>query len=285
MNPHSSDEDNDAPEAVSLSQSKKLIQQQNSSIQQFENAQKQKTRAKNRERDRKLKDQAQGRKKGKGKEAVVDKEDEESSGDDEGDNDAIARMQRAMKEAGEESDEDMDDDAEMHSDEDEEEGEEEEEEEFHGFDAPRNSNHLPDHLFTEAATFVSSVEQKTKPQSPKEAEKTRKRKRSSTNKAKDRVLGSRIIRALPYESNKPPSGTASMVPTAKVRKFLDRNLFLRKTDKRVGGWERRAANIGSMKINNGPAAHFLSLSNCQVSTDSSSAHFSSKLPATAFISS
>ncbi|KAK0238641.1 hypothetical protein EDD85DRAFT_515902 [Armillaria nabsnona] len=239
MNPHSSDEDDDAPEAVSLSQSKKLIQQQNSSIRQFENAQKEKKRAKNRERDRKLKEQALGRKKGKGK-------DEESSGD-EGDDDAIARMRRAMKEAGEESDEDMD--AEMH---DEEEESDEEEEEFHGFDAPRKSNHLPDHLFASAAASVPSVEKKTKSKSSKEAEKTRKRKRFTT---KDRVLGSRVIRALP-DPNKPPSGTPSMVPTAKVRKFLDRSLSLRKTDKRVGGWERRSVNIGSMKIDHGPAAHF-----------------------------
>ncbi|KAK0434592.1 hypothetical protein EV421DRAFT_1909247 [Armillaria borealis] len=244
MNPHSSDEDDDAPEAVSLSQSKKLIQQQNSSIRQFENAQKEKKRAKNRERDRKLKEQAQGRKQGKGK------EDEESSSG-EGDDDAIARMRRAMKEAGEESDEDVD--VEMHDEEDEEEESDEEEEEFHGFDAPRKSNHLPDHLFASAATSVPSVEKKTKSKSSKEAEKTRKRKRST---AKDRVLGSRIIRALP-DPNKPLSGTPSMVPTAKVRKFLDRSLSLRKTDKRVGGWERRSANIGSMKIDHGPAAHFV----------------------------
>ncbi|PBK99164.1 hypothetical protein ARMGADRAFT_1051346 [Armillaria gallica] len=238
MNPHSSDEDDDAPEAVSLSQSKKLIQQQNSSIRQFENAQKEKKRAKNRERDRKLKEQALGRKKGKGK-------DEESSGDA-GDDDAIARMRRAMKEAGEESDEDVD--VEMHD----EEESDEEEEEFHGFDAPRKSNHLPDHLFASAAVSIPSVEKKTKSKSSKEAEKTRKRKRST---AKDRVLGSRVIRALP-DPNKPPSGTPSMVPTAKVRKFLDRSLSLRKTDKRVGGWERRSVNIGSMKIDHGPAAHF-----------------------------
>ncbi|PBK65792.1 hypothetical protein ARMSODRAFT_960678 [Armillaria solidipes] len=243
MNPHSSDEDDDAPEAVSLSQSKKLIQQQNSSIRQFQNAQKEKKRAKNRERDRKLKEQAQGRKKGRGK-------DEESSGD-EGDDDAIARMRRAMKEAGEESDEDMD--AEMYDEEDEEEESDEEEEEFHGFDAPRKSNYLPDHLFASAAASVPSVEKKTKSKSSKEAEKTRKRKRST---AKDRVLGSCIIRALP-DPNKPPSGTPSMVPTTKIRKFLDRNLSLRKTDKRVGGWERRSANIGSMKIDHGPAAHFV----------------------------
>ncbi|KAK0203000.1 hypothetical protein DFS33DRAFT_1344211 [Desarmillaria ectypa] len=254
MNPHSSDEDDDAPEAVTLSQSRKLIQQQNSSIRQFENAQKEKKRAKNRERDRKLKEQAQGRKKGKGKEAVDEGEDRESSGD-EGDNDAIARMRRAMKEAGEESDEDMDDDAEMHDE--EEESDEEEEEEFHGFDAPRKSNHLPDHLFTSAAASVpSSIEKKAKSKSPKEAEKTRKRKRSTSNKAKDRVLGSRIIRALP-DPNKPPSGTSSMIPTAKIRKFLDRSLSLRKADRRVGGWERKSANIGSMKINHGPAAHFV----------------------------
>ncbi|KAK0457762.1 uncharacterized protein EV420DRAFT_1643619 [Desarmillaria tabescens] len=262
MNPHSSDEDDDAPEAVSLSQSKKLIQQQNSSIRKFENAQKEKKRAKNRERDRKLKEQAQGRKKGKGKEAVEEDEDEdedEGNSGDEGDNDAIARMRRAMKDAEEESDEDMDDDVEMHVEEDEDEEadeSDEEEEEFHGFDAPRKSNHLPDHLFASAAASVPSTEKKTKTKSLKEAEKTRKRKKSTSNKAKDRVLGSRIIRALP-DPNKPPSGTPSMVPTAKIRKFLDRSLSLRKTDKRVGGWERRAANIGSMKINHGPAAHFV----------------------------
>ncbi|KAK0189109.1 hypothetical protein F5146DRAFT_1057988 [Armillaria mellea] len=242
MNPHSSDEDDDAPEAVSLSQSKKLIQQQNSSIRQFENAQKEKKRAKNRERDRKLKERAQGRKKGKGD------EDE-----DEDDNDAVARMRRAMKEAGDESDEDMD---EMYDEEDEgneEEENDEEEEEFHGFDAPRKSNHLHDHLFASAAASVPSVEKKTKPKYSKEAKKTGKRKRTT---AKDCVLGSRVIRALP-DPNKPPSGTPSMVPTAKVRKFLDRSLSLRNTDKRVGSWERRSANIGSMRIDHGPAAHFV----------------------------
>ncbi|KAK0218157.1 hypothetical protein IW262DRAFT_1119626 [Armillaria fumosa] len=250
MDPHSSDEDDDAPEAVSLSQSRKLIQQQNSSIRQFENAQKEKKRAKNRERDRKLKEQAHGRKRGKEKEK---EKDEESSGD-EGDDDAISRMRRAMKEAGEESDEDMD--AEMHDEDDEgdeEEESDEEEEEFHGFDAPRKSNHLPDHLFASAAASVPSIEKKTKSKSSKEAEKTKKRKRTT---AKDRLLGSRVIRALP-DPNKPPSGIPSMVPTAKVRKFLDRSLSFRRTDKRVGGWERRSANIGSMKMDHGPAAHFV----------------------------
>ncbi|KAK0497260.1 hypothetical protein EDD18DRAFT_147823 [Armillaria luteobubalina] len=256
MNPHSSDEDDDAPEAVSLSQSKKLIQQKNSSIRQFENVQKEKKRAKNRERDRKLKEQAQGRKKGngKGKEKEKDEDEDEESSGDEGDDDAISRMRRAMKEAGEESDEDMD--AEMHDEDDEgdeEEERDEEEEEFHGFDAPRKSNHLPDHLFASAAASVPSIEKKTKLKSSKEAEKTRKRKRST---AKDRLLGSRFIRALP-DPNKPPSGTPSMVPTAKVRKFLDRSLSFKKADKRVGGWERRSANIGSMKMDHGPAAHFV----------------------------
>ncbi|KAE9394331.1 hypothetical protein BT96DRAFT_827845 [Gymnopus androsaceus JB14] len=47
-----------------------------------------------------------------------------------------------------------------------------------------------------------------------------------------------------------------MLPSAKVQKFLDRNLSVKGDKSRTRGWERRAANIGSMR-RQGPAAHFV----------------------------
>jgi len=230
----SEDEGSDAPEAVSLSQSKKHIQKLETTRKNAEIAQRQNKREKNRERDRKLKERAEKNKdeaavkssaKGKGK--VV----ESQSGDDE----LQARMERAMQEAQEESSEDEDEnqaesssqseelegisvndedeedeDSNIEDDHAEEEDDDESESEDEGEseddsvheEPPKsqktrfNPDHLPDELF--AAAFASKPKRKTLAEnSEKEAHTTLSRpakKRKSSKVQKDVVIGYAISR-------------------------------------------------------------------------------------------
>ena len=223
----SEDEGSDAPEAVSLSQSKKHIQKLETTRKNAEIAQRQSKREKNRERDRKLKERAEKNKdeaavrssaKGKGK--VV----ESQSRDDE----LQARMERAMQEAQEESSEDEDDDkAESSSqfeefegtsvngeedededssidgdhteeeDDDEPQAEDDSEDDAAHEEPPKsqktrfNPDHLPDELF--AAAFASKPKRKTlaeKTEKDNDATISRpKKKRKSSNIEKDVVIG------------------------------------------------------------------------------------------------
>ena len=229
----SEDEGSDAPEAVSLSQSKKHIQKLETSRKNAEIAQRQSKREKNRERDRKLKERAEKNKdeaavkssaKGKGK--VV----ESQTGDDE----LQARMERAMQEAQEESSEDEDEDEaesssqfeesegtsvngedeededssiedhhaeEEDDDESESESEDESEDDSVHEEPPKsqktrfNPDHLPDELFT--AAFASKPKRKTLAEnSEKDNDTTISRpakKRKSSKIRKDVVIGYAIL--------------------------------------------------------------------------------------------
>ncbi|KAF9039522.1 hypothetical protein BDZ89DRAFT_1156952 [Hymenopellis radicata] len=252
----SEESEDDAPEAVSLSQSKKTVREQTSALQQAQTAEKEKKRTKNRERDRKLKEQAASK---KGKQVAIEEEQDESDDDEDA---VMARMRKAMREAEAESDEDMDDGGSVIDDDDDamlDDESDDDEEEFHGFDAPerktQNPNHLPDHLFTSAFASQSKpalAKGKSKAQQHKEKQKAKKRFRT---KPKDVIVGSRVVRSL--KDNTTPTGTSAMVPTAKVRKFLDRSLALRPNgNARKRGWERRPASVGSLRTS-GPAARFV----------------------------
>ena len=223
----SEDEGSDAPEAVSLSQSKKHIQQLETTRKNAEIAQRQSKREKNRERDRKLKERAEKNKdeaavkiSAKGKAKVI----ESQSGDDE----LQARMERAMQEAQEESSEDDDDDkAESSSqfdefdgisvngeedvdedssidgdhteeeDDDESQAEDDSEDDGVQEEPPKsqktrfNPDHLPDELF--AVAFASKPKRKTLAENiEKDNDATisrPKKKRKSSNIQKDVVIG------------------------------------------------------------------------------------------------
>ncbi|KAF5376913.1 hypothetical protein D9615_007313 [Tricholomella constricta] len=256
----SSDEE-DAPESVSLAQSMKNVKKQDDVLKQIHTAEKEKKKLRNKERDRRLKEQAESSKKRRKK--------------DEGDADLEARMERAMQEAEAESSEDseFEDEEEFmgidvgsrESSEEENFGEEEDDDEDDEMDTDEenseppaklkaNPNHLPDHLF---ASAFSSSSKSTKVASKRKATEdtpARKRKRVRSNAPpKDLLIGSRAMRTL--ASGLSPAGAATL-PSAKVRKFLNRSLALKGGHVKKGRWERRPVNLGVMR-RDGPAASFV----------------------------
>ncbi|KAK7047154.1 hypothetical protein VNI00_006820 [Paramarasmius palmivorus] len=277
----SSDED-DAPETVTLSQSKKNVKKHDDALRQLEAAEREKKRTKNRERDRRLKEQAVKSRKKKG-----DESEEDGIEDDNAEARMLRAMQQAEDEGSEDSDEEMgegdltgeeeegsDDDANMNavdeedSEEDSEnelqdedmedmsddEGESSEGSETEGIEgqvAKTKAKHLPDYIFTSASAAPTKKPARTKEVIPP---KPPKRKRSGKG-PKEVVIGSRSIQAL--SSKDPfPVISSTMVPSAKVRKFLDRGLSLKGAKSKSRGWERRPVNIGSMR-RQGPAANFV----------------------------
>ena len=164
MAPHHSSSDSessdgeDAPEIISLAQSKKDIQKLDAELKKAEMAARKSKKSQNREMDRKLKERADMNRGGKQK-------GDEVAG-------LEARMYRAMQEAQEEMDEEGESasmgDSEEDGDKEEgdvsslegEQGSEEEEEEENLLPNPLkkktyNANHLPDELFT--AAFASKA--------------------------------------------------------------------------------------------------------------------------------
>ncbi|KAJ4467714.1 hypothetical protein C8J55DRAFT_525666 [Lentinula edodes] len=323
-----SSEDDEAPETLTLTESKGAFRKRNAEIREVEEARKKMRKDKRRERERILKERKQQREREelkavKSRRVSDDAEEEEDDGgegdeEEDGENDVEKRMLRAMQQAeeeeesgnevdnveeGESVDEDVDEDdidaetredvdedeedKEMEVDEDDDDGHEDEDEE--GSDAemfsvdsspPRSkskstlnakssmpklkTNHLPDHLFASAFSIGSQNNQSknnnlslsglstTKKLQEK---KTRRRKRSG-GIARDHIVGSRLFRTLP-KPDTAPRASAAMVPSSKVNKFLDRSLSLKGDKKaKLRGWERRAANIGSLR-RQGPAAHFV----------------------------
>ncbi|KAG6809953.1 hypothetical protein H0H93_015373, partial [Arthromyces matolae] len=229
----SSSED-EAPEAVSLAQSKRNVQKSEDALQRARAAEKEKKKEKNRAKDRRLKEQAEGSKRRR----------EEVGGDAE----LQARMERAMQDAANEMDDDHEDGGDS-------EFEEDDHEEFKGIDVdslseeysgqgsdsnsdsedeaegqsetPENPNHLPDHLFASAfASTTAKAASKRKAQEDSSIRKKKSRKRVRSNKTpKDVVIGSRTIRTLASG----PVAVASTLPSAKVKKFIDRSLSLKGT--------------------------------------------------------
>ncbi|KAJ3811904.1 hypothetical protein EV368DRAFT_84465 [Lentinula lateritia] len=323
---HSSDDDDDdeAPETLTLTESKGAFRKRNAEIREVEEARKKMRKDKRRERERILKERKQQRereelkavKRRRVSDDAEEEEDDGGEGDEEedGENDVEKRMLRAMQQAEEEEDsenevgnveegesvdedyidaetrEDVDEDEEdkeMVVDEDDEDGNEYEDEEGSDLEMlsvdsspPRSNsestsnaksstpklktNHLPEHLFASAFSSGSQKNQ-SKNNNPSisglytttklQETKTRRRKRSG-GIARDHIVGSRLFRTLP-KPDTAPRASAAMVPSSKVNKFLDRSLSLKGDKKaRMRGWERRAANIGSLR-RQGPAAHFV----------------------------
>ncbi|KAJ3860967.1 hypothetical protein EV359DRAFT_84800 [Lentinula novae-zelandiae] len=313
-----SSDDDEAPETLTLTESKGAFRKRNAEIREVEEARKKMRKDKRRERERILKERKQQREREELKavtsrrvsDDAEEEEDDGGEGDEEEDgaNDVEKRMLRAMQQAeeeeeeeesenevdnveeGESVDEDVDEDEEdkeMEVDENDDDGHEDEDEE--GSDAemfsvdsspPRSkskstlnakssmpklkTNHLPDHLF---ASAFSSGSQKNQSKNNNlslsglsttkklQEKKTRRRKRSG-GIARDHIVGSRLFRTLP-KPDTAPRASADMIPSSKVNKFLDRSLSLKGDKKaRMRGWERRAANIGSLR-RQGPAAHFV----------------------------
>ncbi|KAF9261766.1 hypothetical protein L218DRAFT_930311 [Marasmius fiardii PR-910] len=266
----SSDSENDAPESISLSQTKKASQQHEKTLRGQQLAEKEKQRARNRKRDRVLKEQALRSSKRR-KEKDVD----EKGGVEER-NGAEARMLRAMQQAEEESEEDEDegqdgesseDDEDEEMDEDSEDGEDEDGlndvemdqdsesdlEEIRSISVPsRTSNRLPDHVFMSAATPSSS---KTPTLSKKSSQIPSKKRNKAKKSPKEAVVGGRTIKVL-ASADSFPKTSSSMVPSAKIKKFLDHSLSLKGSRSKSRGWERRPVNIGSMR-RQGPAANFV----------------------------
>ncbi|KAF8959861.1 hypothetical protein BDZ97DRAFT_1374089 [Flammula alnicola] len=287
MAPHQSasesshDEDSDAPEAVSLSQSRKQVKKLESERKNAELAARQNKRAQNRERDRKLKERAEKnsvKAKGKGKEVEPDglearmeramREAQEESGEDE-DEDEMSGRCEDLEGIGMGSDEDEEDsgsdgDSEEDSEEDSEgsglEGDDgDEEEEGEEKEPPKsqktkfNPDHLPDELF--AAAFASKPKRTADSELDNENETTKRpaKKRKFSNVPKDVVVGSCAIRML---SNSTQPSTPSTLPSRKVKQFLDRTLALKGGKQRAKGWERRPVNIGVLR-RDGPAVSFV----------------------------
>ena len=250
--------DDDAPEAVTLTQSKTAARERSKAITQHHAELNEKKREKNRRRDQQLKEQAKDRKPSR---TGKDESDEDEGSDDGADAAAIARMEKAMREAEKESDEEGDLDEDEDEDEDEKMlGEDDEDDSSEASEDevvfPSNPNHLPDHFFTSA--FASSSRPSkadAKKDADKSAGKKEKKRRRPKSGAKDIVLGCVVDRPSPRPLDSPspfsartfrvnssgpkhPSAAAT-VPSAKVRKFVDRSLALKGSAARTRGWERR----------------------------------------------
>ena len=189
-----SSDDEDAPETISLAQSKKDIQKLDAELKKAEMASRKSKKSRNREMDRKLKERADMNRVGKQK-------GDEVAG-------LEARMYRAMQEAQEEMDEegesgsvgDLEEDGDDKEEQEDvsslegEQGEEEEEDEDEETEIllpnplkrkTHNANHLPDELFTaafasKASTSKRKVLDEEEDNPPKKT--TKKPKRSHTQR-------------------------------------------------------------------------------------------------------
>ena len=194
MAPHHSssdselNDDEDAPEIITLAQSKKDIQKIDAELKKSEIAVRKSRKSQNREMDRKLKERADMNRSGKQKgDEVVGLE---------------ARMYRAMQEAqdemGESDDSEKDDDdkeeqEDVSSFESEQSSEEEEEEAEipspNAFKKKKtyNANHLPDELFTAAFASKTSTSKRKAPDDDPPKQISKKPKRSNTRR--DLIVG------------------------------------------------------------------------------------------------
>ncbi|KAJ7191446.1 hypothetical protein GGX14DRAFT_578897 [Mycena pura] len=196
-----------------------------------------------------------------------------------GEEDAEARMARALREAAEESaDDEIEGDrigeGDLHGDSsdldadnamseaeedaaDSHEGEDDTDEEDAEMSTderspPANSKHLPDHLFVSAFASAPSRTQAKSKATPASVPPKR-RKRSRALKTKELVVGSRTIRV---ESTTPRS-VPSTLPSRKIRKFTDRALAL-KGAQPTKPWGRTPAALGVLRrSSHAPAARFV----------------------------
>jgi hypothetical protein len=219
VNASSSSDEENAPEAFSLVQSKRNARTQDDALKRFQANEKERQKERNRERDRKLKERAEKTRKTKSMQ----------------EGDMQARIKRAMRDANEEMDEkeegeeeELEDDgdeegseneedvegsqSDMSSEEDEDMESAEDEEQSHDGDSSdesqygindshsisqsslakpkQNPQHLPDHLFISAfaaQTYPSSSKQKSPPSVSQKTNNIK--KRSHRVQAKDLIIG------------------------------------------------------------------------------------------------
>ncbi|EGN92958.1 hypothetical protein SERLA73DRAFT_190331 [Serpula lacrymans var. lacrymans S7.3] len=122
----------DAPESFSLSQSKKNVKEKSQVLKNFEASEKAKKKIQNRERDRKLKERALVTRHLGQPPAKTTEDSDGSEGESGAEDEAVARMRRAMREAGEEMDDDDESDSE--GDEDSDDNKEGDDNVWSGFD-------------------------------------------------------------------------------------------------------------------------------------------------------
>ncbi|KAF4591299.1 hypothetical protein EYR40_009902 [Pleurotus pulmonarius] len=241
--------DDEAPESLTLSTSKSISKQENARLAAANASVKSKKKEKNRERDRKLKERAEATR------------GETARSGRAGDDDEGEVVVRKLKKRKVETDDD-DDEEEVQNDGDSENVVDRETlhnsldvEDDGGEAAPSSMpKRLPDHLFRSAfSQSLPSASGSTPSLSSQPPADRRKRKSVVKRKAKDLIVGSRVIRTLSATSTVPD--TSRTLPSAKVRKFVDRSLAL-KASKRTKSWQRLPADLGVMK-RNGPAARFV----------------------------
>jgi hypothetical protein len=255
--PSDEDSESDAPETISLVQSKKTVRRESADVRKAEGRVREKERVRNRERDRKLKERAVGRRGGDG-EVLVGGGGMEGSEEEDGGG-VEARMLRAMHDAAEETSE-----GDGSSESGGEDGSSMDED-----DAPRSNSHpnnyLPDELFRAAFSQQTTKAKPNVPESKKkvvtkhdERRKKVSKSSSSSSKPKDILIGyaytttsstlltlastikrSRTVRTFQSSKSQPLPPTAN--PSAKVNKFFDRALGLKSQKKSLSrkGWERR----------------------------------------------
>ncbi|KAI5117602.1 hypothetical protein M0805_006715 [Coniferiporia weirii] len=297
----SEDDDDTAPEAVTLAYSKNIAKGRDVALRHAESELKRKRKEKNRLKDESLKRRAEqtrgirkdednapadekninASRKGKGREPAAR---EERSLED--------RMDRAMREAqDQESDSDealeaIEDDVSLGGAEDSEssssdDGELSEDsgsdrmdvvEEGHGLKKDsgqlsraktktRDRDYLPEHIF--AAALSNAQLSSTKTASPASSslklqprQKTKKRKPRT---AEDVVLGSKTVHMLSSKTTPAVASAASRtLPPGRVKRFFESHLDLKskRVEKSRRGWERKAANVGSLRSTNLPATNF-----------------------------
>jgi len=253
----SGSENDDAPESISLSRSKRDTQKLEAERRNAEVMQRRAKRERNQNMDRKLKERAVTNKRGKAlvdetKGTVVERKKRQKVGEEKdedqsykiGEPDELEeRMRRAMKDAEDETDLESNGEEFMGIDRDESVVEDADDER-----TVRNPDHLPDELF--AAAFSSLSKRKMLGEDLK-LPATKKQKSSSS---KDAIVGfvlqskpiyfipifsrSREIRILPSASAPPVPSTT---PSKKINKFLNRTLALKNgmQNLHTKGWERR----------------------------------------------
>ncbi|KAJ3517038.1 hypothetical protein NLJ89_g754 [Agrocybe chaxingu] len=288
--------DDEAPEAITLSQSKVNEKKREAQRQDAVAAGRYAQKEKNRALDRKLKERAQ-RTKGKASEAQkgvnarqkrrnLDSDDNGSEQDDDvSENELEARMRRAMQEADEEGSDKGKEDEDggegpledtpgsdgMEQEEfSEEDGDEEDDDDDDDDDddveqqgpsrkqkGKLNPDHLPDELF--AAAFSSTANSKLKRKAEEDVPNSSavpKKRKRTKPKTPKDVIVG--SRAIRVLPSSQAPSTPSALPSRKIKRFLDRSLAFKdgKQALRTRGWERRSANVGVLR-RDGPALAFV----------------------------
>ncbi|OCB89463.1 hypothetical protein A7U60_g3353 [Sanghuangporus baumii] len=282
-----SDNEDIAPEAIALSDSKRHVKRLNEIQQTAEDDAKRRRKERNRRRDENLKKRAQetrGDDKNRNERRLQIEKTNENEVEE--DRNLEARMQRAMQEADAEQEQgdekeswgnfedkqdievgvgtDSDSDSSVHPSEGNGPSSDEsmcgiEEEGMGGgpSDAGPSDDpeldYLPDHLFSEALSKKAATQPKKNSSLDEQSLQTKsnqKRKPAKKRKTKDIVLGSKTIRTISSKSSSVSLATYGTLPPGKIKRFYESHLNLRSnhaSSKRGSSWDRKAANIGVLR--------------------------------------